>query len=326
MMRPGVLEAVGDRRLVVVPPVPLLAHAREQEDLVVHREPEQHREQEDRDPRLDLRRLLRARSARPSRAGRRARARRRSAPTDSRFMSTALSGSTTRAERAQQDQVGDDQHREHEPRERAVGLVDEVDAERRRAGHAARRRRREARPRDVAVADAVDEVDRLLRAGVGAAGDADLDHLPARRRPGWPARATARPDEHAAAAIVLGIDLRVARAAAATNRRSAASTAGSRRRRPAGACRSRSGAAPARPARAWSRARASPCVASVVSGMPRLSPPVRLRPQRRHGEREHEPAGGAEEQHRPAHDRGAPAGARSRCVPRRAALEDRAAG
>ncbi len=40
--------------VVVVHVVPRLAHPRDQEDLVVHREPEQHREEEDRDPALDL--------------------------------------------------------------------------------------------------------------------------------------------------------------------------------------------------------------------------------------------------------------------------------
>ena len=49
-------------------------------------------------------------------------------------MITALSRQHDRAERAHEQQVGDDEHGEHEPRERAVGLVDEVDAEGRRAG------------------------------------------------------------------------------------------------------------------------------------------------------------------------------------------------
>ena len=45
-------------------------------------------------------------------------------------MQHGLERQDDRAERAQQDQVGEHQHREHEPRERRVGLVDEVDAER----------------------------------------------------------------------------------------------------------------------------------------------------------------------------------------------------
>ena len=56
-------------------------------------------------------------------------------------MSTAFARQHDRAERAQQHQVGDDEHGEHEPRERAVGLVDEVDAERGRAGQRAPRSR-----------------------------------------------------------------------------------------------------------------------------------------------------------------------------------------
>ena len=62
MIRPGPLEPVRDRRLVVVALVPRLAHARDEEHLVVHREPEEHREQEDRDPALDLGELVEARA------------------------------------------------------------------------------------------------------------------------------------------------------------------------------------------------------------------------------------------------------------------------
>jgi hypothetical protein len=48
------LEALRHRLGVREALVPELAHARDEEDLVVHREPEEHREEEDRDPRLDL--------------------------------------------------------------------------------------------------------------------------------------------------------------------------------------------------------------------------------------------------------------------------------
>ena len=58
------LEPDRDRARVVVRLVPGLAHPADEEDLVVHREAEQHREQEDRDPALDLRELVAAR-ARP---------------------------------------------------------------------------------------------------------------------------------------------------------------------------------------------------------------------------------------------------------------------
>ena len=50
------------------PAVPRLAHARDDEDLVVHREPEEHREDEDRHPALDLADVVGA--AAPSRARR----------------------------------------------------------------------------------------------------------------------------------------------------------------------------------------------------------------------------------------------------------------
>ena len=50
------LEPVRDRGRVVGALVPRLAHPRHEEHLVVHREAEEHREEEDRDPALDLRR------------------------------------------------------------------------------------------------------------------------------------------------------------------------------------------------------------------------------------------------------------------------------
>ena len=43
---------------VVAAVVPALAHPRDEEHLVVHREAEEHREQEDRDPALDLAELV----------------------------------------------------------------------------------------------------------------------------------------------------------------------------------------------------------------------------------------------------------------------------
>ncbi len=57
---PRPLEPVRDGARVVVDVVPRLAHARDEEDLVVHREAEEHREQEDRDPALDLRHAVEA--------------------------------------------------------------------------------------------------------------------------------------------------------------------------------------------------------------------------------------------------------------------------
>ena len=96
MIMPGALEPVRDRAVVVVLLVPGLAHARDEEDLVVHREAEEHREEEDRDPALDLRELVEPGERCPRRpTGRRPRARRRLAATESRFSSTAFSGRTS---------------------------------------------------------------------------------------------------------------------------------------------------------------------------------------------------------------------------------------
>ena len=61
----GALEPVRDRGLVVVALVPGLTHARHEEHLVVHREAEEHREEEDRDPALDLVELVEAEQALP---------------------------------------------------------------------------------------------------------------------------------------------------------------------------------------------------------------------------------------------------------------------
>src|SRR6266536_5578070 len=54
----GALEPVRDRTPVVGNVLPRLAHAGYEEHLVVHREAEEHREEEDRDPALDLRRVV----------------------------------------------------------------------------------------------------------------------------------------------------------------------------------------------------------------------------------------------------------------------------
>ena len=56
----GLLEALRDRARVVVGRVPHLAHPRDEEDLVVHRQAEERREEEDRDPALDLRPVIEA--------------------------------------------------------------------------------------------------------------------------------------------------------------------------------------------------------------------------------------------------------------------------
>ncbi len=73
--------------------VPGLAHPRDEEDLVVHREPEEHREEEDRDPALDLAELVEPEEALPDAVAEEddehAVAR---AATESRLRSTAFSG------------------------------------------------------------------------------------------------------------------------------------------------------------------------------------------------------------------------------------------
>jgi hypothetical protein len=88
--------------------------------------------------------------------------------------STAFSGRTT--ERAQEQQVGEDQDRDDEPREGAVGGFDEVDPEGGGAGenHFGVA---EPRPGDIGVADPVDQVLSFLGAGIALAGDADLGDL-----------------------------------------------------------------------------------------------------------------------------------------------------
>jgi hypothetical protein len=76
-------------------------------------------------------------------------------------------------ERNARRQIGEHEYGDDEPRERAVGTVDEVDAE----GRSARDddlRVLEAGLRDVVVANAVDEVHRRVDAGVVAPRDADL--------------------------------------------------------------------------------------------------------------------------------------------------------
>ena len=114
-----------------------------------------------------------------------------------------------RAERAQQQQVGDDEHREHEPRERAVALVDEVDAEGRRAAEQDVGRRREAGRRDVAIADPVHERDGRGLAGVAVARGADLRDA-ARRVDEVRLRAPPARGTRAGARTVVGHDLGIA--------------------------------------------------------------------------------------------------------------------
>ena len=86
-----------DHAAVRVPGVqPVLADPREQEDLVVHRQAEQDREQQDRASSSTPASRGRGRAApRPSPTGRRRSARRTPPPIDSRFIAAALTGTTT---------------------------------------------------------------------------------------------------------------------------------------------------------------------------------------------------------------------------------------
>jgi hypothetical protein len=91
------------------------------------------------------------------------------APIESRFRRIA-EGEQQRPERAQQQHVGGEQHRQHEPGEPLVGEVEEVDAARRPAAREHARVRRKARGRGDLVAQTVDEV-HALRLAVLAAAD-----------------------------------------------------------------------------------------------------------------------------------------------------------
>ena len=114
----GPLEAERDRAGVVVGLVPGLAHAADDEDLVVHREAEEHGEQEDRDPALDLREAVEAEhvAVRPRSGTRHEHA---VAGRDREQVEQhRLQRQEQRAERPHQQQVGEREHRQHEPRKR----------------------------------------------------------------------------------------------------------------------------------------------------------------------------------------------------------------
>ena len=113
--------------------VPRLAHPRDEEHLVVHREPEEHREQEDRDPALDLVDLDEAEQVGAD-----------APPEDDdeqavdggdgeQVQQDGLQRQQQRAEGAQQHEVGEDERGGDEPREPGVRAGEEVDALRRRA-------------------------------------------------------------------------------------------------------------------------------------------------------------------------------------------------
>ena len=161
--RPGAADALDDRGLGRAGAVVGLAHAADDEHLVVHRDAEQ--EGEDDDRHLDVDRLRSPRCPRSppsrSRAGRRARSAPTRRATESRFSRTALSGRTSeRNARASSTNVEHGDERDHQ-REVAVDRVEEVGALRglaadrrvggqrawRGRGRASRGRRASCRPR-----------------------------------------------------------------------------------------------------------------------------------------------------------------------------------
>ena len=130
------------------PVVPGLAHPRDEEDLVVHREAEEHREEEDRDPALDLAELVQPEEALADAVaeeddehpvGRRDR---------EQVQEHRLQRQEQRAEGPHQQEVGEDEHRRDQRDEVGVGLVEEVDALAGPAADEHGRRRRETRVRD----------------------------------------------------------------------------------------------------------------------------------------------------------------------------------
>ena len=133
---------------VVEAAVPRFAHAGHEEDLVVHRQPKQQREEEDRDPALDLVEAVQAErvGAEPpaEEDDEHAVARRyREQVEDDR-----LQREQQRAERAQQERIGEREHGQHEQRERAVGALQEVDPLSGAASREHLRGARETRVRD----------------------------------------------------------------------------------------------------------------------------------------------------------------------------------
>ncbi len=170
---------MGDRAGVVVVSVPRLAHPRDHEHLVVHREPEEHREQEDRHPSLHLARTqaremvadapLEEDDEQPVDGG-----------DGEGVEQDRLERDHERPERPEQHEVRREQRRQHDPRKGVVGRVEEVDSLRRRASGRDRGVDREARRGDVRPPEPLDERPRL-RCAVLLASRGDQPHVPARR-------------------------------------------------------------------------------------------------------------------------------------------------
>ena len=210
MIRPVRSSPCATARALSCARVPRLAHARDEEDLVVHREAEEHREQEDRDPALDLRELVEA-EQRPCRRPNRKTTTSSAVGRGDReqVQQHRLQRQEQRAERAHQQQVGEHEHRRatshgkcaYARSRKSTPCGGPPPAQHARAG-------REARGRDqLARAAAATKSCACSDAVLVPAGD---DHL--RVAPG-------RVDEAAARRVVGGRDLGVAPRARATSRR-----------------------------------------------------------------------------------------------------------
>ena len=171
----GALEPVGDGGRVVGAVVPRLAHARDEEHLVVHREAEEHREQEDRDPALDLAEVVEPEACLAD------------APLEDddehpvgsadreQVQRTAFSGSSSERNARTSSTYAQTSTRRSAAGRTCTSRCEEVDALRGRAAGADLTPGREPGGRNEVVAQPVDEGLRLREAVVVRAGD---DHLP----------------------------------------------------------------------------------------------------------------------------------------------------
>src|SRR5581483_9830295 len=130
---PRALEADRHGPAVLSGLVPGLAHPADEEDLVVHREAEEHREEEDRDPAFDLRELVEAEhvvaDSEPEDHDEDAVAGRDRDQVEEDRLQRQQQG----PERPHQQEVRQREHADHQPRERVVRPLEEVDALRRSA-------------------------------------------------------------------------------------------------------------------------------------------------------------------------------------------------
>ena len=142
MIRPVRSSPWTTAALVVGPLVPCLPHARDEEDLVVHREAEEHREEEDRDPALDLVELVEAEQALADPEAEEEHEHPVGRSDREQVQEDGLERQEQRPERPHQQEVGEDQHGADQRDEVGVGEVKEVDT----LGRARRRRARGSSP------------------------------------------------------------------------------------------------------------------------------------------------------------------------------------